>query len=110
MTPLEVVVSRVGGVRLNGDGFIGRCPAHDDKKPSLAIRQGSDGQVLVHCHAGCSVEQVCAALDLRLADLFPPKGRGNGSTRREVAAYSYTDKAGKLLYEVVRYAPKDFRQ
>jgi len=110
MTPLELVVSRVGPVRPNGDGFFGRCPAHDDRKPSLAIRQGRKGQVLMHCHAGCSVEQVCTALDLRLADLFPPKERGNGSTRREEAAYRYVDETGKLLYEVVRFAPKDFRQ
>src|SRR5262245_37261519 len=110
MTPFELVVSRVGTVRPNRDGFIGKCPAHDDRKPSLAISQGREVQVLVHCHAGCSIEQVCAALDLRLADLFPPKERGNGSTRREVAAYPYVDETGKLLYEVVRFAPKDFRQ
>ncbi len=32
------------------------------------------------------------------------------TARREVAAYPYTDENGELLFEVVRYEPKDFRQ
>lgn len=40
--------------------------------------------------------------------------RGHSATtaqpRREVRAYTYTDEAGKMLFQVVRYEPKDFRQ
>jgi KaiC/GvpD/RAD55 family RecA-like ATPase/5S rRNA maturation endonuclease (ribonuclease M5) len=36
-------------------------------------------------------------------------GNGNGQ-RREVATYDYTDEDGTLLFQVVRYEPKDFRQ
>jgi putative DNA primase/helicase len=103
-------VSRVGVVRPNGDGFVGTCPAHPDRKPSLAIAVGRDGRVLVHCHAGCSTEQVLAALDLRVEDLFPTGEHRNGATKRDVTAYQYTDETGTVLYEVVRFAPKDFRQ
>ncbi len=39
-----------------------RCPAHDDRDPSLSIREGSDGRVLVKCFAGCGQNQVIAAL------------------------------------------------
>jgi DNA primase len=42
-----------------------RCPAHDDREPSLAIRDRDDGTVLVYCHAGCSQERVIAALRSR---------------------------------------------
>lgn len=48
-----------------------RCPAHDDRSPSLSIREGEDGRILIHCFAGCTVEQVCTALGIRIGDLFP---------------------------------------
>jgi len=55
----------------SGGGWTARCPAHDDRKPSLSISEGHDGRVLVYCHAGCSVERVCAVLGLKEADLMP---------------------------------------
>ena len=39
-----------------------------------------------------------------------PVRKRNGSPRRIVATYPYHDAAGKVLFEVVRYEPKDFRQ
>jgi hypothetical protein len=50
-----------------------RCPAHDDRTPSLSIAQGDDGRVLLHCHAGCEHRAIAAALDLNEQDLFPPR-------------------------------------
>jgi putative DNA primase/helicase len=38
------------------------CPAHDDREPSLGIRIGTDGRILVKCYAGCSQEAVIDAL------------------------------------------------
>ena len=52
-------------------GWSGRCPAHEDRSPSLSIAEGDDGRVLVRCFGGCPTDKVCAALGLRLADLFP---------------------------------------
>jgi hypothetical protein len=52
-----------------------RCPAHDDRSPSLSVGVGGDGSALVCCHAGCNVEQVITALGLTWADLFPPNHR-----------------------------------
>jgi len=85
-----------------------RCPAHDDQRASLSISEGDDCRALVHCHAGCTPEAITAALGLTVRDLFPP-GSSNGK-RREVATYPYTDETGELLFEVVRFLPKDFRQ
>lgn len=48
-----------------------QCPAHEDRSPSLSIREGDDGRVLVHCFAGCSIEAICEALGWQMADLFP---------------------------------------
>jgi len=46
-----------------------KCPSHSDKSPSLSVREGERG-LLVHCFAGCSVEEVMAALNLPVSDLF----------------------------------------
>lgn len=58
--------------RKAGAGWCCRCPAHDDRNPSLSIRAGDDGRALVNCHAGCTVDAVCGAIGLRPADLFIP--------------------------------------
>jgi len=89
----------------SGSTWMARCPAHKDSNPSLSVRE-VNGKVLVHCHAGCSQEDVIAALKSRGAWKAQPAPQN----RVIVAEYNYTDEAGKLLYQVVRYEPKDFRQ
>jgi hypothetical protein len=60
----ETIAKFLGG-RKGGAGWVARCPAHDDRKPSLSISDSDDGKVLVRCHAGCEQEQVLAALKSR---------------------------------------------
>ena len=60
----ETVAKALGGRKL-GSAWMARCPAHDDREPSLSIRQSDNGKVLVRCHAGCDQEQVIAALRSR---------------------------------------------
>ena len=59
MTAAEIVAA-LGG-RWHGHDGMARCPSHDDRTASLAIREGED-RVLVHCHAGCEQDRVIAAL------------------------------------------------
>jgi hypothetical protein len=54
----------------SGSGWSCRCPAHNDRNPSLSLNSGDDGKALIRCHAGCTVEAVCAAIGLRPSDLF----------------------------------------
>ncbi len=71
--PLLEVTSRLNGVikRHNG-GMLAFCPSHDDRKGrSLAVSLGRQGQVLLHCFAGCSIHEITSAIDLNQADLFP---------------------------------------
>jgi hypothetical protein len=94
----------------SGSGWIARCPAHEDHRESLSISEGEDGRLLAHCHAGCSFEQI-----IRAAGVEPekPNGRDRGTTKpkgRIVATYDYHDARGEIVFQVVRYAPKDFRQ
>jgi putative DNA primase/helicase len=60
----EAIAKALGGRRAGG-GWMARCPAHDDREPSLSIRDADDGKVLVRCHAGCNQERVIAALRSR---------------------------------------------
>lgn len=69
--PLELVLSRLEGVRRNGEGYMALCPAHPDRDPSLSIKEGDNGGVLLHCFAGCESPAVVEALGLQLRDLFP---------------------------------------
>lgn len=70
--PLTEVTSRLKGVikRHNG-GLLAFCPSHDDRKGrSLAVTLGRQGQVIMHCFAGCSIHEITAAIDLNTSDLF----------------------------------------
>jgi putative DNA primase/helicase len=60
----ETIAYALGG-RKAGSGWTARCPAHEDRTPSLSIRDSNDGKVLVRCHAGCDQEQVIATLRSR---------------------------------------------
>ena len=64
------LLAYLDGVRLRGHGkWSARCPAHEDRSPSLSMREGDRG-LLVHCFSGCTVEEICEALNLRVSDLF----------------------------------------
>lgn len=55
-------------------GWICRCPAHDDTNPSLSISTGEDGRALVHCFAGCGVDDILNEIGLTRHDLFDSGG------------------------------------
>jgi hypothetical protein len=67
-------VSRLQGVRhTQSGGVIARCPAHDDRSPSLSVADRGDGGLLVHCFAGCDAGAIVAAMGLTLGDLMPSR-------------------------------------
>lgn len=67
------LLSRLKQVRPNGkDKWVARCPAHADKSPSLAVAE-ADGKTLIHCFAGCGVDDILAAVGLEMDALFPPR-------------------------------------
>ncbi len=118
-----------------------RCPAHADKKHSLSVRDGERGIVL-HCFAGCETQDILDRMRLKMADLFHEDQKAGNetprpkraaqpkdtrtveerthTTRRDeiagdpVARYPYTDKDGKIIFEVFRFrtesGDKTFRQ
>jgi hypothetical protein len=75
ITPIDRVLSHLEGVRRSGAGWMARCPHHDDRQPSLSIKEGNDGRVLIRCHAGCPNLDVVTSAGLAFVDLFPPRSR-----------------------------------
>ena len=73
MTSNTLLNALVKVKQTNHSTWIACCPAHDDKNPSLAIRQVDDGRTLIHCFAGCSATEILDALGLSFDDLYPAK-------------------------------------
>jgi hypothetical protein len=114
------------GGKKSGAGYVARCPAHNDKNPSLTLSDTKDGRVLFKCQAGCSQEAVMDALrDRGLLGSSGGSTRPQGEWLREMTAkanghaepeaeetwgpwqtidppYSYTDATGELLFQVTR--------
>jgi hypothetical protein len=101
---LNNVLSQLENVRQGGSGFTSRCPSHDDKNNSLSITGTATGNALLHCHAGCQFQNIIAALNISTSD------RNYQPEKKIKALYDYTDENENLLYQSVRYEPKDFRQ
>ena len=78
------ILERLDAVRETGTGtFLARCPAHNDGRPSLSVSVKPD-RILVHCFAGCTPEEVTAAVGLTLADLYPDDGERWTDTIRPI--------------------------
>lgn len=93
------------------DDYFSFCPCHTDgaKTGRRSLRtQQKDGKILLYCFAGCTPENIVGALGLSMSDLFT-EDKPKASGRQIAAVYDYPDEAGRLVYQVVKYQPKDFR-
>ena len=96
------LLDRLEKVRKTGSGrWLACCPAHDDRRPSLALRELDDGRVLVHCFAGCSAHEVVSAVGLDLSDLFPPREIEFGKGKPERRPFPATDILRCIAFEAL---------
>ncbi len=104
-------VARRFGAKAVGVGYMGRCPAHEDRTASLSINLKGD-KVLMKCLAGCDTDAVLRAVGLTMKDLFiSSNGHGPKSTLgAPIAVYDYRDETDSLLYQSLRVqrAREDF--
>lgn len=81
---VEELLSRLQKVKKTGaDKWAALCPAHEDRSPSLAIKD-ADGTILLHCFAGCSPEDVCASVGIEIMELFPPTDKKEWQGERPI--------------------------
>jgi hypothetical protein len=110
MTPIDMVLDRLPDHKPSGNGYMARCPAHDDQNPSLSIREAPDGNVWLNCFAGCTREAILNCLHLDATDLLPkgedlsrrsaePQRRKVYGTVREAAlAYGLGEPSSEWIY------------
>ena len=73
---MDNVLGLFENVKRSGkDGqYMAKCPAHDDRANSLAIKLTGDGRVMLHCFAGtCDINMICQSVGITIDDLFPDK-------------------------------------
>jgi putative DNA primase/helicase len=75
----ETIAKALGG-RKAGAAWMARCPAHEDREPSLSVKDADSGKVLLRCHAGCDQQMVIAALKAR--GIWLGSGRRRGTVIR----------------------------
>ncbi|MEU3074373.1 phage/plasmid primase, P4 family [Streptomyces laurentii] len=101
------LLGRFDGVNEHQDGgYVARCPAHDDGRPSLRLWRGEDGKVRITCRAGCATADVIGAVRLGWSDLFDVSGPGATvsaerpelvSTRLVAGLAAYVDRTSSAL-------------
>lgn len=97
----ENLLSRLERVKRTGVGrYQARCPAHDDRRPSLSVRELDDGRVLVHCFAGCDVHSVLSSVGLSFDDLFPLREFGQYA-KREARPFPAADILRAIAFEAL---------
>jgi hypothetical protein len=114
--PIDRVLSHLEGVRRGGEGWMAKCPHHDDRQASLSVKEGTDGRVLLHCFRGCDTRSVVESAGLAFVDLFPPGSRERfkprtwlgvipmGPNGRPALESFGDDRTAALLGEVARLA------
>src|SRR6478752_4286697 len=101
MAPAELLIRSLGGSIASG---MCRCPAHDDDHPSLHVANGDNGKLLVHCHAGCSQEEVLAAL--KAQGWWPSDNRRPASKPSKSAEHERREKFRNQAYPILRTTMK----
>lgn len=98
---IDDFLAKLQGVTDDGKGgWMACCPAHDDHNPSMHVNVGADGRILVKCYAGCSTDEIVAALGLKVKDLMPERpervrGKGKANAKAKGAKASSAKKSGK---------------
>jgi 5S rRNA maturation endonuclease (ribonuclease M5) len=103
------ILAKLPGARQSGDTWTAPCPLPGHKTPvgHLTLKDGGDKALITDQGGKHTYLDYCQAWGYDSLTYSP---NGEGAEAKIIATYDYTDAEGKLLYQVVRYDPKDFRQ
>lgn len=98
----DTILQRLDRVRATGPGrWLACCPAHDDFSPSLSVREGDDGRVLLHCFSGCGAHDVLRAVGATWRDVFPERPTWQNHRSRKAPPVPYRDVLLALRHEAI---------
>lgn len=96
----DQILSHLSKVRKMGpDRWMACCPSHQDKSPSLSIRETSDGRVLLHCWTGCGAVEILESIGLTFDALFPERLTDHSPRVRQ--PFSHREAMAGLVPEVM---------
>ena len=111
-TKFERIFGRLKKLRQHAKGWSACCPAHDDRRPSLELWiSRHDGVLMARCRSrNCRFVDIARSIGTRACDWYPGENwsREKMPDRKIVNIYPYHDERGELLYQNIRYDPKDF--
>jgi hypothetical protein len=102
---IDDFISRLKTRRKTATGVQCHCPAHKDDNASLSVGVGKTGNIVVKCHAGCSVDAVLSAMGLKLSDLFQdelPAKKTYQGTEKKYTRFPYYDADENYQFDSVR--------
>lgn len=122
------VAYQLGSSKRSGDWWQCSCPckgnhSNDDRTPSLGLKDGADGGLVVKCQKGCQNKDIYDAIRAlginfqgsssftekrkgpRVVPLHAPKNKSSSKKEKE---YRYTSEDGEYLYSKIRWIPKSF--
>ena len=93
---IDAILQKLDKVTRKGkDSYMACCPAHEDRTPSLALSELSDGRILIKCFAGCSTSEVLGSIGMSMSDLFPDGGLGEFKGWQQIQNQIDTSKKNK---------------
>ena len=92
---------------MSGEVYNCRCPAHDDKKASLSVTLKED-RILLYCHAGCHMRDICKGLGIEPYQLFQ-SSKVELAARQSVPVGPRPDELKKICESVLeKNQPEEF--
>ncbi len=118
------IAARLPELRRTGGEWRGPCPVHKGERDSFSmLGETGASQCFSACARGWNLPELERDLNggnlneahLRISALVgntpqTPPAPTQRRAKRVVARYDYTDETGKLVFQVERMEPKDFRQ
>lgn len=94
---IDNLLSRLKNVKPSGfNEYKACCPHHEDKSPSLSIKELPDDRILIYCFAGCSPLEILNSIGMSFEDLYPER---QGEFKSEKKPFSSTHCLSMIGFE-----------
>jgi len=98
---INEILLRLDKVQGSKGKYRARCPSHASRGLTLAVKEASNGDVLVKCFAGCTASEIVSSIGLQLSDLFADDGDLDQWRDRKQKKQSFDDWLyGELFVEI----------